>query len=66
METNNDHLKNKSCLNCGNNFSAERITKKYCSENCKQTAFYKRNNPQTFLLNDTNELLLTDWQTVIN
>ena len=60
METNNDHLKNKSCLNCGNNFSAERITKKYCSENCKQTAFYKRNNLQTFLLNDTNELLLTD------
>lgn len=60
METTNDNLKNKTCLNCGNNFIAERITKKYCSENCKQIAFYKRNNPQTFSLNDRDDLLVND------
>jgi hypothetical protein len=32
----------KNCLYCGNPIVSKRSTKKYCSENCKQLAFYKR------------------------
>lgn len=31
-----------TCLHCGNPTQSQRSTKKYCSDNCKQLAFYKR------------------------
>lgn len=30
------------CLHCGSPMQSQRRTKKYCSDNCKQLAFYKR------------------------
>lgn len=36
----------KACLNCGTTFTARRSTRKYCSDNCKQLHFYKRNGVQ--------------------
>lgn len=30
------------CLHCGKPIQSQRSTKKYCSDNCKQLAFYKR------------------------
>src|SRR5215212_890354 len=30
------------CLHCGNPMQSQRSTKKYCSDSCKQLAFYKR------------------------
>jgi hypothetical protein len=36
----------KNCLYCGNPIVSKRSTKKYCSENCKQLAFYKRTQLQ--------------------
>lgn len=32
-----------TCLNCGGHFTAIRSSKKYCSDNCKQMAYFKRN-----------------------
>ena len=32
-----------TCLYCGENFTAIRSSKKYCSDNCKQMAYFKRN-----------------------
>ncbi len=32
----------KTCLYCGKPMQSQRSTKKYCSDNCKQLAFYKR------------------------
>ena len=31
-----------TCLHCGNPMKSHRSTKKYCSDNCKQLAFYRR------------------------
>ena len=31
-----------TCLHCGSPMQSQRSTKKYCSDNCKQLAFYKR------------------------
>lgn len=36
----------KNFLYCGNPIVSKRSTKKYCSENCKQLAFYKRTQLQ--------------------
>ena len=36
----------KDCLYCGNPIVSKRSTKKYCSDNCKQLAFYKRTQSQ--------------------
>lgn len=33
----------KDCIYCGTNFTAIRSSKKYCSDNCKQMAYFKRN-----------------------
>jgi hypothetical protein len=33
----------KNCLYCEGPFTASRSTKKYCSDNCKQMAYFKRN-----------------------
>ena len=33
----------KNCLYCGNPFSFQRNTRKYCSDNCKQMAYFSRN-----------------------
>ena len=33
----------KDCLYCGTHFTAQRASKKYCSDNCKQMAYFKRN-----------------------
>lgn len=33
----------KQCEYCGETFVCQRISRKYCSDNCKQMAYYKRN-----------------------
>lgn len=33
----------KNCAYCGNPFSFQRNTRKYCSDNCKQMAYFSRN-----------------------
>lgn len=33
----------KNCAYCGSSFSFQRDTKKYCSDNCKQMAYFSRN-----------------------
>ncbi|MBA3706041.1 MAG: hypothetical protein H0W84_09125, partial [Bacteroidetes bacterium] len=45
---------NNNCLYCGAPFKAKRTTKKYCSDNCKQLAYFKRNG-MVFGMNGTNE-----------
>jgi hypothetical protein len=49
--------KDKTCLHCGTVFRAERSTKKYCSDACKQTAFYQRSivNTTTVLSNNNEQ-----------
>ncbi|MCW3072016.1 MAG: recombinase family protein [Segetibacter sp.] len=32
-----------NCIHCGEYFTAIRSSKKYCSDNCKQMAYFKRN-----------------------
>ena len=32
-----------NCEYCGDPFKAKRVTRKYCSDNCKQLAYFKRN-----------------------
>lgn len=32
----------KTCLHCGTPFEGERLTKKYCNDNCKQAAYFQR------------------------
>ena len=56
MITTDNNTKEKSCLTCGNSFSAERSTKKYCSDTCKQIAFYQRNTSIQSPLSDNNSL----------
>ena len=43
----------KDCLYCGNPIVSKRSTKKYCSDNCKQLAFYKRTQSQLISPPDT-------------
>lgn len=33
----------KNCEYCGNHFTFQRSTRKYCSDNCKQMAYFRRN-----------------------
>ncbi len=42
-----------TCLYCGGHFTAIRSSKKYCSDNCKQMAYFKRNG---LVLSGTTEL----------
>lgn len=42
-----------TCLHCGEHFTAIRSSKKYCSDNCKQMAYFKRNG---LVLSGTTEL----------
>jgi hypothetical protein len=42
----NTSFMTKDCLYCGNPIVSKRSTKKYCSDNCKQLAFYKRTQSQ--------------------
>ena len=42
----------KKCLHCGEPMQAGRSTKKYCSDSCKQAAFYSRAAQQGVTLND--------------
>ncbi len=37
---------NKACLYCGTEMDCKRLSKKYCSDNCKQLAYFKRNGLQ--------------------
>lgn len=39
MET----LPEKPCQHCGKNFVPQRSSKKYCSDNCRQMSYFKRN-----------------------
>jgi hypothetical protein len=49
-----------TCLHCGSPMQSQRSTKKYCSDNCKQLAFYKRSG--LALVNDDEDLPLSDKQ----
>ena len=42
----------KKCLHCGEPMQAGRSTKKYCSDSCKQAAFYNRAAQQVVTLDD--------------
>ena len=42
----------KKCLHCGEPMQTGRSTKKYCSDSCKQAAFYNRAAQQVITLND--------------
>lgn len=42
-----------TCLHCGGHFTAIRSSKKYCSDNCKQMAYFKRNG---LVLSGTTEV----------
>ena len=42
MRTKELNTQEKGCLQCGGLFIPERSTKKYCSDSCKQNAFYQR------------------------
>lgn len=50
---------NNKCKNCGQTFRAIRTTRKYCSDNCKQLAYFKRNG-MVFGMNGTNETTKDD------
>ena len=36
----------KRCLYCDTEIDCKRLTKKYCNDNCKQLAYFKRNGLQ--------------------
>lgn len=36
----------KKCLYCDTEIECKRLTKKYCNDNCKQLAYFKRNGLQ--------------------
>ena len=56
MITTDNNAKEKYCLTCNKSFTPERSTKKYCSDTCKQIAFYQRNTPIQSPLNDNGSL----------
>lgn len=49
-----------TCLHCGNSMQSQRSTRKYCSDNCKQLAFYKRSG--LALVSSDDGLPLSDTQ----
>jgi hypothetical protein len=52
----------KTCHHCGKPMQSQRNTKKYCSDNCKQLAFYKRSGLALSGINDNDNFLVTDKQ----
>ena len=46
----------KSCLHCGTSMQTQRSTKKYCSDTCKQAAFYSRGAQPLIALNGSEPL----------
>jgi len=46
----------KNCLQCGTTMQAQKSTKKYCSDTCKQAAFYSRNAKPLLTLNGSKTL----------
>src|ERR1035437_6725306 len=46
----------KNCLQCGTPMQAQKSTKKYCSDTCKQAAFYSRNSKPLLTLNGSETL----------
>jgi len=46
----------KNCLQCGTPMQAQKSTKKYCSDTCKQAAFYRRNTKPLLTLNGSETL----------
>ncbi len=55
----------KTCLHCGKPMQSQRKTKKYCSDNCKQLAFYKRSGLALSGINDNDNFLVTDKQLAV-
>jgi hypothetical protein len=49
-----------TCLHCGNPMQSQRSTRKYCSDSCKQLAFYKRSG--LALVSSDDGLSLSDTQ----
>jgi hypothetical protein len=52
----------KTCLHCGKPMQSQRSTKKYCSDNCKQLAFYKRSGLALSGINHDDNFPATDKQ----
>ena len=46
----------KNCLHCGTSMQTQRRTKKYCSDTCKQAAFYSRGAQPSNALNGSEPL----------
>ena len=46
----------KKCLHCGESMQTQRSTKKYCSDTCKQAAFYSRGAQPSIALNGSEPL----------
>ena len=46
----------KNCLHCGTSMQTQRRTKKYCSDTCKQAAFYSRGAQPSIVLNGSEPL----------
>ncbi len=55
----------KICFHCGKPMQSQRNTKKYCSDNCKQLAFYKRSGLALSCINDNDNLLAADKQPAV-
>jgi hypothetical protein len=53
----------KRCLYCNSEIDCKRLTKKYCNDNCKQLAYFKRNGLQ---LSDKAEVKVNPIVSVIH
>jgi hypothetical protein len=51
---------NRTCLHCGKPIQAKRLTKKYCDDNCKQSAYFKRLSTQNENNNTDVSVTLND------
>jgi hypothetical protein len=52
----------KKCLHCGTPMQTQRSTKKYCSDTCKQAAFYNRITQPQLTLNDKETIKAIDFE----
>ena len=52
----------RNCLHCGTPMQTQRSTKKYCSDTCKQAAFYNRNTQPLFTLNDKETIKAIEFE----
>lgn len=53
----------KKCLYCDAEIDCKRLTKKYCNDNCKQLAYFKRNGLQ---ISDKPEIKVTSLVSLVS